>query len=297
MGIGDKDLPYIPGGDVCGIVEAVPPSFTGEFAVGDKVVATWDTFGTGGLAEYTKVNPKLAVKLPKSLSMQEGAALANSASHALKALGRAKIKKGDRVLVLGGGGGVGTILVQMLKLEKASYVAATSTDELLMKDLNVDKVVDYTKEDWSQVKEWKENKFDCIIDCAVGVEAWQKSSSVLKSCKKGGRFVAVVLNEWHLYAKNMLQIFGILGPPVKRQLFNMFRLTTPYYRMYMDTPNKDTMKTVIQMAENKSIKVVIDSESPHDLMNIEEIHKAWNKHIARKGRGKIVFSFDSSVET
>jgi len=298
--LGDKTMvfnprqwPYIPGGDVCGTVEAVPESFNEEFSIGDKVVATWDITGTGGLAEYHKVNPKISVKLPKEITVDEGAALANSASHAFNVLDCAKIQENDRVLVIGGSGGVGTILVQMLKLRKVSYIAATSTDGLLMKELGVDKVVDYTKEDWSQIEEWKDTKFDCIIDCAIGVEAWEKSYSILKPCGNGGRFVAVVFNKWHINGKYIHQIFGLLFAPLKRQLWNMFRRTTPYYRMYLSTPNKDTMKKVMSMAAKKEITTILDSQSPHEFTT-EGVREAWNKCIARKGHGKIVIAVDYS---
>jgi threonine dehydrogenase-like Zn-dependent dehydrogenase len=79
-----KAFPYIPGGDICGTVEAIGPDVT-DFQPGDAVVATWSVFGEGGLAEYAIVNSKLTVKKPDAITQIEGAALANSAGHAVQA--------------------------------------------------------------------------------------------------------------------------------------------------------------------------------------------------------------------
>lgn len=287
-----KEWPYIPGGDVCGTVESVP-SNCNDFKVGDKVVATWDMFGLGGLAQYTKVNPKKTVKLPDGLSVEEGAALANSASHALKIVTRAKVKEGDRVLVLGGSGGVGTLIVQLLNNKNCSYVAATSTNEDLMKELGVDMVIDYTKGNWYEEKDWQTSKFDCIIDCAVGVRAWNSCNSVLKNRRAGGRFVAVVHNDWHISGKHYSDVFGMLLPPFGRQLYNVVRCTTPKYLVYLNEPSKESMAEVMELAggggSKKVLKLVLDPESPHPFTT-QGVRDAWNKHIARKGHGKIVIS-------
>ena len=299
--LGDKTIvcnprswPYIPGGDVCGTVESLPTVQAGgssEFQVGDLVVATWDIWGLGGLGQYAMVDPKLTVKLPSGLSVYEGAALANSASHALNIFKRAKIQPGDRVLVLGGSGGVGTILVQLLKnCSGCSYVAATSTDEALLRDLGVDKVVDYTKEHFNDILDWKITKFDCIIDCAVGLQAWKSCRSVLKSGREGGRFVAVIFNEHYIAGKHIHQILALLLPPLGRQMVNGWWYS-PIYRMYLGHPSKETMQEVLELAASKKIKTVLDPESPHPYTT-QGVRDAWNKHIARKGHGKIVITVE-----
>jgi NADPH:quinone reductase-like Zn-dependent oxidoreductase len=259
--------------------------------VGDKVVATWEIFGVGGLGQYHKVNPKKTVKLPEGLTVEEGAALANTASHVLLILNKANIQKSERVLVLGGSGGIGTLLVQMLKGKEASYIAATSTDTALMKELGVDRAMDYTKENWWELKEWKDDQFDCIIDVAEGRSGWKKAPPVLKSGRKGGRFIAGIMQDWHIDGQHIYQIFGLLLPPFGRQMFNMFRWSTPYYRVYLDEPTKETMTEILEKAASKELKTVLDPESPH-AFTTEGVRAAWNKHIARKGHGKIVISVD-----
>ena len=298
--LGDKTVvcnpstwPYIPGGDVCGTVQYISPTTdnaVSDFKVGDKVVATWDMWGLGGLGQYTKVDPRKTVMLPDGVSVWEGAALANSAPHALNMFLRAKIKEGERVLVLGGSGGLGTILVQLLKNAKCSYIATTSTDEALMKDLGVDKVIDYTKENFHEIPEWQTNKFDCIMDCAVGVQAWNSCSNVLKSGPSGGRYVAAVFNEHYISGKRIYEIITFLLPPLGRQMFNGW-LWSPTYRMYLGEVSQETMKEVMELVSTKKLRVVLDSESPHPFTT-QGVRDAWNKHIARKGHGKIVITVD-----
>lgn len=301
--LGDKSVvcnprswPYIPGGDVCGTVQYISPTTAStttaasDFKVGDKVVATWEMWGLGGLGQYTEVDPRRTVKLPEGVSVWEGAALANSASHALNMFRCAKIHEGDRVLVLGGSGGLGTILVQLLKNANCSYVAATSTDEKLMKELGVDKVVDYTKENFYDIPEWQTNKFDCIMDCAVGVQAWKSCSKVLKSGPSGGRYVTAVMNEHYISIKHYSGIFAFLLPPLCRQMFNGW-FWSPTYRVYLGEPSQETMKEVMELVSTKKIRVVLDSESPHPFTT-QGVRDAWNKHIARKGHGKIVITVD-----
>lgn len=287
--------PYIPGGDVCGVVEEQPKEYLpNHINVGDCIVATWDVFGVGGLAEYALVDPQRTVTVPPStLSTIQGAALANSASHALAILKQATIKPTDRVLLLGGSGGIGTILLQLLRQKGVAHLAATSTDTALLKQLGVDRAIQYEKENWWEMQEYQKGKdgskpFDVIIDCAVGIKSWNDCGSVLKGCREGGRFVAVVANDWHIDAiDHYYQIFGFLAPTLCRQLFNVVRYSTPYYRMYLGGVDKSSMQKVMAMASEKKIDVVVDPASPHPFTE-DGVRAAWNKHIARKGHGKIV---------
>lgn len=106
-------FPYIPALDVCGqVVEADKDS---DFKEGDEVIATWDVMGIGGLAEYAVVDEAFAAVKPAGVSAVEAAAMVNSAVYALVGVERAEPKSSDRVLVLGGSGGLGTFLVQLLR--------------------------------------------------------------------------------------------------------------------------------------------------------------------------------------
>jgi len=179
--------------------------------------------------------------------------------------------------------------VQQARLKGASYVAAVSTDDALMRDLGVDKTIDYRTHRWEDVKEWQDTKFDVIIDLAVGKKAWDQCQPVLKGCRDSGRFVAVVHNDWNIDGRHFYQIFGILFPPVLRQLFNVFRFTTPYYRMYLNEPRKASIEKMLSTAAKGDFKTVLDPKSPHPFTT-QGVREAWNHHIARRGHGKIVIN-------
>jgi NADPH:quinone reductase-like Zn-dependent oxidoreductase len=287
--VANPTMPYIPGGDVSGVVEHVPSHLSEQYKVGDRVMSTWSMYGKGGLAQYALVHPDRTVHLPDSISFQEGAALANSAVHAVQVAKLANIQMGDRVLVLGGSGGVATIVLQLLK--GSSYIAATSTDETLLTELGVNRVINYKTEHWWEVEEFKKDPFDVIIDCAEGKEAWQNCGSVLKGKKDGGRFVTVVPQDWYIDGRQWINVIAFMLPPIGRQLCNFARRKSPEYRLYMDQVNKKMMAEVVDMVSTQKFKVIVDPKGPFPFTT-EGVRDAWNLHIARGGHGKIVIEVD-----
>jgi NADPH:quinone reductase-like Zn-dependent oxidoreductase len=253
-------FPYIPGLDVCGVVEEIDPlSDNSLFQVGDSVVATWSLFGEGGMAEYALVDATMAAKKPECVSAVDGAALANSAGHALTIVREAAIRDGDRVLVLGGSGGVGTSVIQLVRNAGATFVAATSTDESLMKELGVDCFINYREQDWSDVKELQLHPVDVIIDCAVGRRAWNnpRRRTVLKGGKDGGRFVAVVLQDWEIEMHSYMQLPLFLLPPLWRQIWTSIRRRQPRYKMHLEGPNGEVIDEVMKRVESGKLKAVL----------------------------------------
>ena len=288
-----KGFPYVPGLDVCGqVVEAVPP-----FAVGDWVVATWgDAFGAGGAAEYSVVDPALTVPKPEGLDCVGAAALANSAGHALMALRAAKVQPGDRVLVLGGSGGVGTAMVQLARTAEfgASYVAATSTDVGLLASLGVDRPIDYSQEDWSRLDEFVARPFDVIIDCAEGVAAWRRVRDGSGVLRAGGRFVAVVLNEWHIQMTRWWHLPAFLLPPLGRMLRS--RLGRTRYAMYVGTLDGSVLAELLRLAEGGQLRPVVDPEGPYPLSTDGAV-AAFERLASRRAKGKVVVAISAPQST
>lgn len=166
--------------------------------VGDRVVSQFDQ-NWGGLAEYALVKSSNCAKDPPArLSPAEVAATSSSGASAV-VISR-HVKPGDRVLIIGGSGGVGSFLVQLARAKGASFVAAVSTQTELMKELGADRAIDYRDEDvWASGEFQAEggDQFDVVVDLVE--KGWERVTSVegrarpiVKTGWRGGRFVTTV---------------------------------------------------------------------------------------------------------
>src|SRR5665213_458199 len=142
-------LPYTPGSDVSGIVEAVGNRVS-RIKVGDKVYAT--NYG-GTYAEYISLNEEQVAIIPTNISLNEAAALAIPLTTAYTLLIEAgQLQKSQKVLIHGASGGVGSIMVQMAKVLGAYVIGTTSGTELdRVKALGADEVIDYKTQDFTAI--------------------------------------------------------------------------------------------------------------------------------------------------
>ncbi len=143
------------GRDVAGTVEALGANVT-KLSVGDEVFGTC----SGTFAEYACVPAARCVPKPANLTLEQAAAVPVSGLTALHAL-RDNVRSGDKVLVIGAGGGVGTYAVQLAKAYGASVTGVCSTGKVdLVRSIGADDVVDYTRADFADgTRQW-----DLIVD-------------------------------------------------------------------------------------------------------------------------------------
>ncbi|KAK3413233.1 hypothetical protein EUGRSUZ_I01801 [Eucalyptus grandis] len=216
----------VPGYDVAGVVVKVGDQAK-KFKVGDEVYgdiiekAVDHPKQHGTLAEYTAVEERLLALKPKNLSFVEAASLPLAIETAYEGLERAGFSPGKSILVLGGAGGVGSLVIQLAKeVFGASRVAATSsTGKLdLLKSLGADLAIDYTKENFEDLPE----KFDVVYD-AVG-----QSERAVRAVKEGGSVVT---------------ISGKATPPAV---------------LFFLTSNGSVLEKLNPFLENQKIKPVID---------------------------------------
>jgi NADPH:quinone reductase-like Zn-dependent oxidoreductase len=149
----------VPGRDVAGTVVAVGPAVT-RFSPGDEVYG----IGPGSFAEYTVAREDRLARKPVNTTFEQAAVVPVSAMTALRALcdvGRVAI--GQKVLVIGASGGVGSYAVQLAKAFGAEVTGVASTAKLdLVRSLGADHVIDYTREDFADGT----NRYDLILDIA-----------------------------------------------------------------------------------------------------------------------------------
>ncbi len=146
MGITTKRNIY--GADIAGTVEAIGKSVT-KFKVGDEVFGDIASRGFGGFAEYAAAPEELLALKPSAVSFETAAAVPMAALTALQALrDRGNIQAGQKVLVYGAGGGVGTFAVQLARVFGAEVTAVCGPGNVeLVRSLGADHVVDYVSED------------------------------------------------------------------------------------------------------------------------------------------------------
>ncbi len=146
-----KPKKQILGADIAGRVEAVGGNVKG-LQPGDEVFGDISGCGFAGFAEYVVVPEHAVVVKPGSLTFEQAAAVPMAAVTALQALrDRGKIKPGQKVLINGASGGVGTFAVQIAKAYGAEVTAVCSTNKVdLVRSLGADHVIDYTQEDFTK---------------------------------------------------------------------------------------------------------------------------------------------------
>ncbi|MCU0358521.1 MAG: NAD(P)-dependent alcohol dehydrogenase [Cyclobacteriaceae bacterium] len=172
------------GFELAGVIEEVG-SKVQLFKPGDAVFASCG-LRFGGYAEYAclPVNELIAIK-PSNMSFEEAATVPIGGLTALRFLRQSKIKEGDKVLIYGASGSVGTFAVQIAKAYGAEVTAVCSTANIqLVSQLGAHHVIDYTKTDFLKT----EKKFDIIFD-AVGKTSKSECKTLLAS---GGRYVTVM---------------------------------------------------------------------------------------------------------
>ena len=251
-------FPYIPGMDVCGVVEDVLPESAAEFKKGDVVVANNGIFPVGGLAEYMCVQSSNAVPKPENVSPIDAAAAA-SAVTALHAVHY--VHPGDRVLILGGSGGVGTAAIQLARRAGASFVATTSTQKELCTNLGADVVINYREQDWWTIQDYQDVKFDKIIDTVGG--GFANSPNVLKMGKEGGYFVAVTGDDPKPDVSSWLKVIRFLAILPIRPIYTwLFKGSYPTYVAVFPQDVTNGLRTVLGLVDEGKLKIQQDPLSP-----------------------------------
>jgi NADPH:quinone reductase-like Zn-dependent oxidoreductase len=235
----------LSGSDLAGEVVAVGAAVT-EFAVGDHV------FGTSGSrfgahAEYICVRESaLIAHKPVGMTFEEAAAVADGALAALTSLRRVGLRKGQKIVVYGASGAMGTAAVQLAKYFGADVTAVCNTKNVeLVRSLGADRVIDYTQEDFTKSGE----TYDIVLD-AVQKHSFRRSR---RSLKPGGLYVATDLGFlWHVPLLALLSKW--IGD--RKLVFSL------------DRPTKKDLLLVKELIEAEAYRAVIDRT--HSLENVVE---------------------------
>jgi NADPH:quinone reductase-like Zn-dependent oxidoreductase len=250
------------GGDFAGTVEAVGRDVTG-FEPGDEV------FGgrNGAFAEYVCARHGIGQK-PAHLSFEEAAAVPVAAMTALQALrDKGRIQPGQKVLVNGASGGVGTFAVQIAKAFGAEVTAVCSTHNVdAARSSGADHVVDYTRDDFTRSSE----RYDVLLDIA-GSKSWSKCTRVLAP-----HGIVVLVG-----GSKANRLVGPLGHVFRMRLGALRSSRKAVF--FIAKFNKEDMETLRELAESGTITPVIDRR-----YELSELADALRYLGEGHARGKVV---------
>jgi NADPH:quinone reductase-like Zn-dependent oxidoreductase len=261
----------IPGSDVAGVVEAVGKNVT-RFKPGDEVFG----IGLGSYAEYTRaLESKLAPK-PANLSFELAAVVPISGLTALQAVrDSGNVQAGQKVLVIGASGGVGTFAVQIAKRLGAEVTGVASTTKLdLLNSLGADHVIDYTCEDFAEKKDF----YDLILDTG----GHSSLSHLRRALAPRGTVVIVG-------AETDGKWFGGFDRSIRAMVLSRFISHTLV--AFVNSENAEDLVTIKELIEAGEVTPTVDRTFP-----LSEAPKAIGYLVDGHARGKVAVIIDDPNE-
>jgi NADPH:quinone reductase-like Zn-dependent oxidoreductase len=261
----------IPGKEMAGRVEAVGGNVT-QFQPGDEVYGDLSVAGWGAFAEYVAV-PENAVTLkPSNLTFEQSATVPESAVVALQALrDKGKIQPGNKVLINGASGGVGTYAVQIAKSFGAEVTAVCSTRNVdMVRSLGADYVIDYTAEDFTQ----NGQQYDLIL----AANGYHPISDYRRALSPEGIYVATGGSMTQSLQANMMGPF--ISKTGSKTMGGM-----------MVKPNQDDLVFMKELLEAGKVVPVIDRCYP-----LSEIAEAYHYIGGGHAKGKVVIIVEQNSQ-
>ncbi len=268
------ELPFIPGGECSGVVEAVGPKVT-RFKVGDKVLSMG---ASGAFCEKIAAIEFAVFPMPEGLTFEQAAGISITyftSYYALKQ--RANIQPGETLLVLGAAGGVGTTAIELGKLMGAKVIAAASSAEKLelCKQLGADEVINYNEVSLKDaVKELTGGKgVDVVYDPVGGDYA----EPAIRSMAWNGRYLVIGFASGPI-PKIPLNLTLLKGCSVVGVFWGRFSAEEP-------EQNLQNIEELWELFASGKISPVVTDSFP-----FEQYEEAFNCLIERRARGKVIMN-------
>ena len=252
-------LPLILGNDVAGVVVRVG-SKVRRFKPGDEVYARPNQDRIGTFAEFIAINEDDVAMKPNNLTMEEAASIPLVGLTAWQVLvDRANLKKGEKVLIHAGSGGVGTFAIQLAKHFGATVATTASAANVdLVKSLGADVVIDYRQEDFEKVL----SGYDAVLN-SLGKDALEKSLKVLKP---GGKLFSISGPPDVAFAKEeglnwfLQQVMRFLSFGIRKKA----KTCGKSYSFVFMRANGEQLSKITSLIENGIIRPVVDRVFPFE---------------------------------
>ena len=270
--------PFILGHDVAGVVVRVGPRVR-QFKVGDEVYARPDDFRIGTFAELIAVKEDSVAIKPKNITMEEAASIPLVGLTAWQALvEKARLKKGQKVFIQAGSGGVGTFAIQLAKHLGATVATTTSAGNMaLVKSLGADVVIDYKQDAFEE----RLSGYDVVLNSQDG-KTLAKSLGVLQP---GGHLISISGPPDPQFAEDtkapwlVKQVMRALSRGTRRQAQ---RLKVSYTFLFMKASGSQ-LRQITPLIESGAIRPVIDKVFP-----FESTNEAMAYVESGRAKGKVV---------
>lgn len=252
------------GSDIAGTIESVGARVT-RFQPGDEVFGDlWDNWG--GFAEYACAHESALELKPSNVTFEQAAAVPQAGVLALQGIRRGgQLEPGQRVLINGAGGGVGTFAIQLAKLAGADVTGVDNPYKLeVMQSAGADRVIDYTQTDFSQSGE----RYDLVVDC----QCFRSMFDILRMLKPRGSFAMVGGSMLRVF---QLWLLGLVLPLAGE---------TRKLHLVAEGPNKGLADLGVLLASGALVPII---DSSYKLEAVAEALRYFGKG---RHRGKIVIS-------
>jgi NADPH:quinone reductase-like Zn-dependent oxidoreductase len=257
------------GVDVAGQVEALGAKVS-HFKVGDEV------FGSckGAFAEYVCASESVLVTKPANVTFEQAASVPVAAYTALQGLrDKGRIQAGQKVLVNGAAGGVGTFAVQIAKSFGADVTGVCSTRNLeMVRSIGADRAIDYTQEDFTKSAQRYDIFFDCVGNHSL--------SAAMRVLSPEGIYVGAggTTDNW---------MIGPLARAISSLVLSLFG--SQKFLMILAKPSKQDLTFMREQMESGKITPVIDR-----LYNLNEVPEAIRYLETGRARGKVIITFENN---
>jgi NADPH:quinone reductase-like Zn-dependent oxidoreductase len=253
----------ILGADIAGRVIAVGQGVT-KFKVGDDVFGDISGAGWGGYAEYVSVPENVLVCKPANVTFEEAAAVPMAAVTALLGLKEGNIQPGQKVLINGASGGVGTFAIQIAKAFGAEVTAVCSTRNVeLARSLGADHIIDYTKEDFTK----SGKQYDLII----GANGYRTLTEYQRALAPNGKYVMTGGTTAQIFE---VLLFGRVKSKGAQKLVNI-----------MSKPSQKDLELIAGLLAEGKVKPVIAKRFP-----LAQTADAVRMVEAGRAQGKVVIN-------
>ena len=274
-----EDNPCICGVYVAGTVEEVGEQVAG-FKPGDDVLGYAMPKGKGSWAEYCCLPEKQTLVKPEDYSFAEAASCAIGGKTAANGVVSASVSEGQSCLVIGASGGIGTIIIQILKKLGAKITGVCSSSNVeLVRSLGAENIIDYTRAPFE--KQLEDRLFDRVIDCVGGKDT---EAQALKVLKKNGRFVTLCGPDKYIGDTNV----GKWGM-TKMMTYVAWRTLTSMIigPRYIMAGMSSSIDPIQQYILNNSIKPTLDRILPFETDKVREGIAHVESH---RAKGKVIIS-------